>query len=325
MEDPRVVANEYDANIFAVSGPLEPPAEDKLAQACDRIRRRRRNALLILSTFGGQPETAYRIARQLHRSYRGNPAGETGRRGELIVFVRDFCKSAGTMLALGADRLVMSASAELGLIDVQVPKEAGGGEWTSVLTPSQAFAELQFQASDHFRRFVRAIHDDLAANISVEASAGLAARMTADLLGRIYGQIDPIRLGEFERSAQITLEYGQRLQMDNAKPGAIDRLIYDYPSHGFVIDREEAGDLFERVDPPSEALERLARSAVPCHNALDGVFVECLDEEWRDGADVQHREAGRDRAFSPEGRGQVRPGPAPDETNVRSLGPARDS
>jgi hypothetical protein len=36
------------------------------------------------------------------------------------------------------------------------------------------------------------------------------------------------------------------------------QLLAGYPSHSFVIDREEAGEIFEKVEEPSEELRRLA-------------------------------------------------------------------
>src|SRR5262249_45958589 len=39
---------------------------------------------------------------------------------------------------------------------------------------------------------------------------------------------------------------------NNLKPNGLDRLIADYPSHEFVIDRAEAESLFKRVRSPSD-------------------------------------------------------------------------
>jgi hypothetical protein len=45
--------------------------------------------------------------------------------------------------------------------------------------------------------------------------------------------------------------YAQRLGTNNLKEGALDRLLTGYPSHDFVIDREEAGDLLRTVRAPT--------------------------------------------------------------------------
>ena len=47
---------------------------------------------------------------------------------------------------------------------------------------------------------------------------------------------------------RIAREYGERLKSKLLKSGALDRLVQDYPSHGFVIDKEEALQYFTKVD-----------------------------------------------------------------------------
>ena len=61
-----------------------------------------------------------------------------------------------------------------------------------------------------------------------------------------------------DRSLRIASDYGERIGKSNLKPKALERLLAGYPSHSFVIDREEAGEIFEKVEEPSEELRRLA-------------------------------------------------------------------
>lgn len=67
----------------------------------------------------------------------------------------------------------------------------------------------------------------------------------------LYSQIDPNRIGEMQRAIKIAQEYGVRLAKvgKNLKDGALDKLVVDYPSHSFVIDRKEARELFTSVEP----------------------------------------------------------------------------
>jgi hypothetical protein len=46
---------------------------------------------------------------------------------------------------------------------------------------------------------------------------------------------------------RIAREYGARLKSPLLKPGMLERLVQDYPSHGFVIDKEEAEKYFSTV------------------------------------------------------------------------------
>ena len=67
----------------------------------------------------------------------------------------------------------------------------------------------------------------------------------------IYSQFDPMYLGNVERANLIAYHYGKRLATDNVKDETIERLIADYPSHGFVIDRKESQELFHNIREPS--------------------------------------------------------------------------
>jgi ClpP class serine protease len=84
----------------------------------------------MLATFGGDAHAAYKIGRALQNKYN---AGSIISNHEPLfdVFVPTYCKSAGTILVLGADRILMSAEAELGPIDVQLRKQDEVGEVTS--------------------------------------------------------------------------------------------------------------------------------------------------------------------------------------------------
>jgi hypothetical protein len=163
------------------------------------------------------------------------------------VYVHDVCKSAGTLLALGASTLVLSQSAQLGPIDVQLLKEEEVGERRSGLAPRQALETLSMEAGRAFNRLFRYMRFGGNMQLSTKMAAELATRMTVGMMEPIYAQLDPIRLGEVERFVRISQEYGDRLRGPNVKKGTIEKLLGGYPSHEFVIDREEARELFERV------------------------------------------------------------------------------
>ena len=66
---------------------------------------------LLLHTMGGSTDVAEKLM-ELVRGHVGT--------ADLRVIVPDFAKSAGTLMALGADRVVMSDMSELGPIDPQI-------------------------------------------------------------------------------------------------------------------------------------------------------------------------------------------------------------
>lgn len=240
LANAQKVADKRNADVYLYSGGVGSPSHYDLAAVVEE-NCSRPNVVLMLTTTGGSADAAYFIARYLQRKYA---------EGEFILYVDSICKSAGTLIALGADEIVMSDGAELGPLDVQVSKHDEVGEFASGLTPSQAFTALRVEAcnifDEHFRRLRYRYR--FPTRIAVTA----AAKVAIGLLGPIYAQIDPMRLGETERSMMIAKHYGDRVSRntDNLKDETLSRLLVRYPSHEFVIDREEASTLFSRVRAP---------------------------------------------------------------------------
>lgn len=67
------------------------------------------NVVLILCTTGGDPHAAYKIARALQAKYK-----------KFYLYVNCYCKSAGTLIAIGSDEVIMGNGAELGPLDAQL-------------------------------------------------------------------------------------------------------------------------------------------------------------------------------------------------------------
>lgn len=258
------VATQRNADVFFYSGPIERWSADRFVRKVASCRSRP-NAIVLLATFGGSGDAAFRMARALHEEYDG---------GEIAVLVSTYCKSAGTLFAIGAKEIVMSDLAELGPLDVQISKPDTLFERTSGLTPSQSLSALRAEAYYCFNHFFVEISRSSGYAISAKTAATIAASVTAGLYRPIYGQIDPMRFGEFQRAVQIAGEYGRRLDSwsDNLKDSrSLAKLIGGYPSHEFVIDRCEAETLFRRVSRPTEDEKALAEKlANKTLNALKG-------------------------------------------------------
>ena len=89
---------------------------------------------LMLHTLGGDPDIAEKLIRLL-RSKVGT--------AELHIIVPEHAKSAGTLMVLGADRVVMSDTSELGPIDPQmlIVDSNGIRRWQPVQTYLDAYEE----------------------------------------------------------------------------------------------------------------------------------------------------------------------------------------
>lgn len=239
-----------DSDIILFAGPLEKPYDDRLLDCCQMIRHK--NVLLLLATFGGQAHVAYRIARHLQRCY-----------DNFTVHIHTFCKSAGTLLALGANEIIMSDYAEMGPLDVQMQKEDELGVSTSGLTITQALAKLKTYGLDMFEDYFLQLRFGSGGQIMTRSAAEIAANLTIGLLNPVYAQIDPMRLGEIDRAIRIALEYGERIGKHNLKERTLEKLVASYPDHGFVIDRLEAEELFKKVRTPTDLESRLVDLVQP--------------------------------------------------------------
>ncbi len=194
---------------------------------------------VIVASPGGDVEAAYLVARELRRRFEA-----------LTIFVPFRAKSAATLLCLAGDELVLGSLGELGPLDQQYDEKqkADGPLSTSRLLPFKALQQLQHGAAE--------MYDELVGRISTKSGMRLfdacskAAELTTGLYGPLFAQLDPAHIAESARGLEIGGEYAERLLKRyrpalwaGQGPKLLDRLVHAYPTHGFVIDREEAVEL----------------------------------------------------------------------------------
>lgn len=169
---------------------------------------------LMLHTPGGDVDAAEKLI-TLVRS-------QVGEEGQLRVIVPDFAKSAGTLMALGATKILMSDCSELGPIDPQISlRDGDGNDFThSVLTYLNAYQEA-----------LRALR---------EAPDDIANRMT-------FERFDPTLVGKFKAvkaRAQLFAENLLKRRGANFTKIATELMdISRYPSHGQMIGWEAADQM----------------------------------------------------------------------------------
>jgi len=110
------IAVEQDVDVVIFNGPIDRLNAQRLIHI-GQNRKRKHNVFFVLVTFGGDPDAAYIIARHLQSKY-----------NHFALFVPELCKSAGTLIALGANELIISDYGELGPLDVQLSKKDELGE-----------------------------------------------------------------------------------------------------------------------------------------------------------------------------------------------------
>ncbi len=234
--------------MFLYSGPIVDQSAWQMVNAVHARNPKGEKALLFLTTLGGNPDAAYRMMRALKACYPAVALGVVGP-----------CKSAGTLIALGADEILMAPTGEFGPLDMQLIKPDEIMQGVSGLDVVQALNIIVDSAFEAFDKYFFDIITRMGGSISTKLAAEMASNLAIGIVRPLAEKVDPNRLAEVQRAIAIAQHYGERLDgKRQMKDDTLDRLINDYPSHGFVIDYEEAKDLFRTVKPMEGAHRSLA-------------------------------------------------------------------
>lgn len=289
----KSVQEKYNADILLFSAGITNGTADAVIQlvrdrSTQRASTKKPNVVLVLSTRGGNPHAAYRIARILQRRYENFT---------LLVF--GVCKSAGTLIALGADKIVMSDFGELGPLDVQTSKDDDLIYRSSSLDLRQSLDTIGGFTYMFFENYFFSVLERGQGAITTKTAADIASGMASELVKPISQQIDPLQLGEFERAMRITIQYGKRL--DPKQEEAVDQLASGYSSHNYVIDLEEAQDVFDDVSAAERIEYNLQNIFFPyVRTQCDPPIVRYLDIDQNSESDSYEESSER----AAEGIGQ---------------------
>jgi hypothetical protein len=157
--------------------------------------------------------------------------------------------SAGTLIALGGNQIVMSDTSQLGPLDMQIPHPSKEKQISAldIVNPASYLVGLAATASS---RFFKKIREDSRNRISVEDAMKIAYENSVRLFEPIVGQLDPIELSRSNRVLSTAEKYGVILLLKyslcDEKQGdsdyaetLIQYLVYGYPEHGFGIFYDE--------------------------------------------------------------------------------------
>lgn len=264
---------ELSRDIILYAGGISRYGYHLLSDELERKQNKKNKVCFALVTYGGEPDAAYRIARALNNHYE-----------RVEVLIADVCKSAGTLVCIGADAIIFGDRGELGPLDIQLAKPDELFESQSGLTITDALNTIREKLLDSFKRYLVEIRKGT--RLSTKLAADISVQLAASIVNPIAAQIDPLTLGNHVRTMQIATAYGDRLnQIKNSlKEGALERLVGEYPCHSFVIDRKEAKSMFVNVDKPEgEMLDiyRIIRNIIMSLKSGD-TFVKYLERRADD-------------------------------------------
>lgn len=201
----------------------------------------RRPIELWLDSPGGDAHAVYKLAVALRAKC-----------SELRVVIPDYAKSGATLLALAADEILMAPTAELGPIDTQVPDPDSEHDLVSALDVAQALDFIIERAVD----ITCLKGSELWRLTRVQRMEAIQATLhfTAELLAPSVAKLDVRQCFAARRALEVASDYAlrllQRYHLRGTDPrtapdpmSIVDRLVNGYSTHGFVIDRQEAGDI----------------------------------------------------------------------------------
>ena len=193
---------------------------------------------LILHTSGGLTLAAWRLINLIRMFCE-----------ELEVLIPSKALSAGTLVSIGADRIVMTRQAVLGPIDPSI---------TSPLNPQVDFGGQMRQVSvsvESVRGYLNLAREELGISDSQHLTS-----LLQDLSSRVH----PVVLGDIFRSTEQIRFLARKLLPRQVKDetsikSIVDFLCADSGSHDYTIDRRQAADLGLNVQKPSAKLYGLLK------------------------------------------------------------------
>ena len=263
IEAANAISESLDAVVFVYSGPIDGEGFGRLVESMQVSEEQpaRRNSILFLTTHGGNAGQAYRIARLLQTIT-----------DQFYLCVPSVCKSAGTLIVLGATEIFMPIASELGPLDVQLWRRDEIGQRRSGMVVRTALDGLAEETFKVFEQAMLRITMNSQQTIGFEVASRVASTIATGVMTPVYQQVNPETLGNDLRDLSIATAYGERLAEHggNATREAVRRLVEDYPAHDFIIDREEARELFTSVNETTDEMDALIR-------ALDEVAYSVQD------------------------------------------------
>jgi len=188
---------------------------------------------VILQTPGGDIDAAFLIAKLLRKKAK-----------KVNIIVPLFAKSAGTLICLSADQIILTDLSELGPLDTQVlEREEGRRKYTSALNEFKALEQVQLHTIETLDIATKLILSR--SDIGISEAIHLATEFSGQTSGTLYSKLSPHKIGEYARALEIGEQYGIMLltrhrgwSKENAEK-TVKTLVKQYPSHNFIIDLEE--------------------------------------------------------------------------------------
>lgn len=213
---------------------------------------------VLLGSPGGYGDAAYRRARHIQR-----------RCGKYTVVVPYMAKSAATLFALGAEKILMGRFAELGPLDAQI-HDFEREESRSALEVVQSVERLNREAMSAMDQ--QMLFWLRRSGKKIETLLPVVSHFVAEMMAPLFDKVDAVDFTKNARMLKVAQDYAVRLLRNRLGQERAEHiasaLTNEYSEHGFVIDADEAA----RVGLPAEK----AKGTVG--NILDDLALSFVDQ-----------------------------------------------
>lgn len=214
----------YNCELIVIVAPIGPHGITLFEEALWNANSKR-ELHIMLWTMGGDAESALRMVRMAQE-----------RCSSLAVIIPDRAKSAGTLFAMGADKLLLGPTSDLGPIDPQF--QISEGKWTSAQSIIAAVNNAEAQVTEMPATYP--IHVALLSDVT-----SLMVQNAHNAIGRTGDQLKEA-LSCAKRDEKSVEDLADRLR---------GPLIEASLSHGTMISSKNAKDYglpVEEADPRSD-------------------------------------------------------------------------
>lgn len=185
------IADQNKSDFYIFCGTISDETVDVFIKLLRDKIDKKSNCSLILTTYGGDPDAGYRLVRAIKRYYK-----------DFYLYVFGSCKSTGTLIALGSDKIIMSDFGEFGPLDIQLAKDDELSN-TSGLSYLQSLTSLNEQIFRSFETNFLNLKRKSGFTITTKTAAEIGSKLAVGLISPISAQLDPVKLGEVQRAIKI--------------------------------------------------------------------------------------------------------------------------
>lgn len=194
---------------------------------------------LILYTLGGDTLAAWNRVNLIREFCK-----------EFEIIVPNKCRSAGTLMALGANNIIMTKQATLGPIDPSL-----NSPMNPIIPNSNPPTKLPVSVES-----VKGYFAMLKKEVGVQTNKALSEAYL-----KLTETVNPLVLGDiYRRKNQIIMLAGQLLNMHSVTKSTAEKIISflcsDSGSHDYTINRTEARNLGLPIESPTDHLYQLLKS-----------------------------------------------------------------